>query len=73
MNQDKEIGTNNMQYIHVQAAATLTGISSSFLNKLRVEGGGPSYIKVGRRVLYDVADLEHWLTTKRRNNTSERP
>lgn len=46
-----------------------TGVST--LEKLRVQGGGPIYIKRGRRVLYDPADLDTWLVTMRRHSTSD--
>ena len=54
-----------------EAAAHL-GIGVSTLNKLRVYGGGPTYLKLGRRVLYDVADLDQWLDRSRRQSTSDR-
>lgn len=57
--------------LDVEAAATYTGISASTLNKLRVFGGGPVFLKLGRRVAYDVADLDSWLATKRRRSTSD--
>jgi predicted DNA-binding transcriptional regulator AlpA len=55
----------------VEAAATYTGLSASTLNKLRVFGGGPAYLKLGRRVAYSIADLDAWLASKRRHSTSE--
>ena len=55
----------------VSEAAQFTGLSKSTLDKLRVSGGGPIYLQLGRRVLYDVADLEAWLISKRRSSTSD--
>jgi predicted DNA-binding transcriptional regulator AlpA len=55
----------------VQDAATYIGLSVSTLNKLRVFGGGPTFLKLGRRVAYGVADLDAWLATKRRRSTSD--
>lgn len=55
----------------VDAAASYTGLSVSTLNKLRVFGGGPVFLKLGRRVAYDIADLDRWLETKRRRSTSD--
>lgn len=52
-------------------AAEYTGLSESTLNKLRVFGGGPTYIKAGRRVVYDRTDLDTWLVANKRTNTSE--
>jgi len=55
----------------VEEAARYLGLSVSTLNKLRVFGGGPVFLKLGRRVAYDVADLDLWLETKRRRSTSD--
>ncbi|WP_247892772.1 hypothetical protein [Azospirillum baldaniorum] len=37
----------------------------------RVKGGGPKFIKHGRIVIYDVADLDAWIGSERRGSTSE--
>lgn len=55
----------------VEEAATYTDLSASTLNKLRIYGGGPAYLKLGRRVAYDVRDLDAWLASKRRTSTSD--
>jgi predicted DNA-binding transcriptional regulator AlpA len=52
-------------------AADLSGLSKSTLDKMRVFGGGPPYLKIGRRVVYDPVDLDHWLASHRRKSTSE--
>jgi hypothetical protein len=57
--------------LDTRAAATYSGLARSTLEKLRVFGGGPSYIKIGRRVLYDVTDVERWLVDHRRRSTSD--
>ena len=54
-------------------AALYLGLSASFLNKLRCTGGGPGYVKLGRRVLYPKAELEAWIEARRRQSTSEAP
>ncbi len=63
----------NSEYrrLTVGAAASHIGLSVSTLNKLRVFGGGPVFLKLGRRVAYDMADLDAWLATKRRRSTSD--
>ena len=53
------------------AAAAYCGSSESTFAKLRLYGGGPVYVKLGRRVVYDPADLDHWLASHRRASTSE--
>jgi predicted DNA-binding transcriptional regulator AlpA len=55
----------------VRDAADYVGLSCSTLNKLRLYGGGPVFLKLGRRVAYDVADLDAWLASKRRSSTSD--
>ncbi len=57
--------------VTVDGAATLTGLSISTLNKLRLTGTGPTYLKLGRKVVYEVAAVEAWLASKRRHSTSE--
>jgi predicted DNA-binding transcriptional regulator AlpA len=52
-------------------AAEYCGSSVSTFEKLRVFGGGPSFVKLGARVVYDPADLDAWLAAHRRNSTSE--
>lgn len=57
--------------LNVSEAAAYTGISASTLNKLRVFGGGAVYTKIGRRVVYEIAALDSWLSTKQRHSTSD--
>jgi predicted DNA-binding transcriptional regulator AlpA len=52
-------------------AAQYCSSSASTFEKLRLNGGGPAYCKLGRRVTYLVSDLDDWLTANRRRSTSE--
>ena len=52
-------------------AAAYCGSTKSTVEKLRVYGGGPAFIKIGSRVVYDVADLDAWLSARRRLSTSD--
>jgi len=52
-------------------AAAFVGLGVSSLEKLRVTAGGPAFLKIGRRVVYDTLDLEQWLAKHRRSSTSE--
>ena len=54
----------------VADAASHVGLSISTLNKYRVLGGGPVYLKLGHRVAYDVRDLDAWMNARRRQSTS---
>ena len=38
---------------------------------LRVIGGGPHFVRLGRAVLYRLEDLETWIASNRRRTTSE--
>ena len=57
--------------LRVPEAAGFCGCSTSKLNKHRVTGDGPAFIKCGRLVMYDVRDLEAWLGRCKRQSTSE--
>jgi predicted DNA-binding transcriptional regulator AlpA len=53
-------------------AAELLGLSVRTLQRFRVEGRGPRYLKLGRkRVAYAEADLGTWLEHCRRQSTSD--
>lgn len=47
-------------------AATYLGLSTSWLNKSRMTGNGPVYLKLGGLVRYMTKDLDAWMATKRR-------
>ncbi len=57
--------------VDTRRAAELIGMSRRTLEKWRGEGAGPPFLKLGRRVLYSVADLEDWIRSRRRRSTSE--
>ncbi|PJL15579.1 hypothetical protein B9Y66_09925 [Stenotrophomonas maltophilia] len=43
------------------AAADWLGLSKSTLDKMRCEGRGPRYLRVGKRCFYRPADLDAYL------------
>jgi predicted DNA-binding transcriptional regulator AlpA len=57
--------------LNVTEAAEYIGLSASTLSKRRVFGGGPKYLKLGRRVVYDTRELDAWLDAHRRASTSD--
>jgi hypothetical protein len=59
--------------LRTDAAARYLGVSRSFLEKLRLSGGGPVYSKLGKTVVYDAADLDGWADARKRASTSDRP
>jgi predicted DNA-binding transcriptional regulator AlpA len=52
-------------------AAKMLGLATSTLAKLRLNGNGPIYCKLGRRVVYRRADLERWLESRTARDTSD--
>jgi predicted DNA-binding transcriptional regulator AlpA len=52
-------------------AAEYLGIGKSTLDKMRVTGTGPAFIKIGKRVVCDPADLDAWSEQHKRSNTSQ--
>jgi excisionase family DNA binding protein len=59
-----------MSRLSVKEAAAYIPCAKSTLDKLRVAGGGPVFIKLGKRVLYDTRDLDQWLEAQKRASTS---
>lgn len=52
-------------------AAKLLRLSERTLERLRVAGGGPKFVKAGRSVRYREADLEAWISARVVSNTSQ--
>lgn len=63
--------TTQRRMLRTDEAARYCGSSASTFEKLRLFGGGPRYVKLGRRVVYDQADLDAWLDANRRASTSD--
>jgi len=55
------------------AAARYLGMSKSTLEKLRVFGGGPKYLKLRHLVRYRPQDLDEWMNARLMSSTSEPP
>lgn len=52
-------------------AAVYVGSTKKTLEKYRVVGGGPRFMKLGRKVVYQVSDLDAWSDARRFGSTSE--
>jgi excisionase family DNA binding protein len=57
--------------LNTKEAADALGLSERTLERWRVTGGGPRYVKVGRAVRYLLADLIEWVEERRRQSTSD--
>ena len=65
----ESVSTTKLRAPH---AAKYLGLAPSTLAKMRLRGDGPRYYKAGARiVLYDVSDLEAWLSERSRKSTSD--
>ncbi|MEQ1945180.1 helix-turn-helix domain-containing protein [Mesorhizobium sp. VNQ89] len=52
----------NSPYLIVEQAANYLRVSKNYLDKLRVSGTGPPFVRLGRRkVLYRKSDLDKWV------------
>jgi predicted DNA-binding transcriptional regulator AlpA len=59
--------------LRTPAAADYLGYAESTLEKKRVSGNGPPFIRLGRVIVYDTRDLDTWLASRRQRSTSDRP
>ena len=66
-----EIQTSKTLVNEIEAALRL-GLSPTTLRRWRWAGTGPSYIKLGGAVRYDLAVLEAFIEASRRRSTSDR-
>jgi predicted DNA-binding transcriptional regulator AlpA len=67
----QRIAAHLSRKLSVREAAAYLGLSGSALNKTRLNGSGPPYLKLGRRVVYDLQDIEAWVAERKRRHTSQ--
>jgi hypothetical protein len=59
-------------FLQTPQAAERLGLMPGTLEKLRCRGGGPPYLRLApRRIVYDVAALDHWARGREFRSTSE--
>jgi excisionase family DNA binding protein len=59
-------------FLTTPEAAAYLRVSKSYFDKLRVYGGGPEFIRLGKRkILYRKSDLDLWADQRRFGSTSE--
>lgn len=60
--------------VDVKGAANYLGVSKSHLDKLRTQGGGPRFVRIGRKqVRYRVAALDEWLEGREMGRVDDKP
>ncbi|OWV82708.1 helix-turn-helix domain-containing protein [Rhizobium sp. R693] len=62
---------STLSFLETTEAAALCRLSKQYLEKLRCTGGGPIFVKLGRRVRYRPADIQAWSEANRRTSTSD--
>ena len=62
---------NPTDLLTTEEAARYLRLSPRTLERYRVTGEGPRFLKIGRRVLYRQSDLDEWLKNKSRRSTSD--
>lgn len=58
--------------IRTEEAAEVLGVKKSTLEAWRCRGGGPTFLKIGKCVRYRTSDLENFMESRLRKNTSEK-
>jgi hypothetical protein len=59
------------EYGDVNVTARILDVSASYLNKARVYGSGPPFVKFGKSVRYHIPSALAWAATRTRRSTSE--
>jgi excisionase family DNA binding protein len=59
------------RFLTTREAARRLNCSASHLNKSRVRGDGPPFIRIGTAVRYDPEDLDEYAASRRVRSTSE--
>lgn len=61
-----------IQILRTREAARFLGLSPSTLEKMRLTGDGPPFVRLGARALgYDVDVLKEWLGARQCDSTSD--
>lgn len=59
------------EYLTPGEAGRFVGVAMQTLARWRCDGSGPQFIRVGRKIMYAVADLTAWMNARRVSSTSE--
>jgi hypothetical protein len=62
---------NTNTFLTQSEAAEILRLSPRTLERMRLVGSGPRFVKAGRRVLYNVDLINEWIKTQTFQSTSE--
>ncbi len=68
--QTESASDHQRRLLEIDDVCDLLHVSRSLMAKWRMQGRGPRFIKVGRRILYDRDELAHWLQLQMRSSTT---
>jgi hypothetical protein len=63
--------TATSRYTNTRGAAEYLACSTSYLEKCRVAGGGPRFLKIGKAVRYKIEELDAFASAREHDSTSE--
>jgi len=63
--------TSPPKYQTTRDTAALLGVTERWLQKLRMSGDGPEFVKFGRAVRYDADAVRAWAASRARKSTSQ--
>ena len=66
-------GGDNVEFVSAKQAARILSVHPNTLCKLRMSGGGPPYVKVGRRVRYRISEISAWADEHTYVHTAQYP
>jgi excisionase family DNA binding protein len=58
--------------LRTEQAAKILDVTKSTLESWRCRGGGPPFVRYGRAIRYREEDIERFIESKVRQNTSEK-
>jgi predicted DNA-binding transcriptional regulator AlpA len=62
-----------MTLLSAREAAALLHLSERTLERFRVSGAGPKFVRLGRSIRYRLGDIEAFIASRTVGSTSERP
>lgn len=62
---------NPLGLVNQAELAAMLGKSEAWAERSRWDGSGPPFVKIGKSVMYRVADVQEWLAGRTRTSTSD--
>lgn len=63
--------TSPFRMLRQKAVAEMLGMTESWVEQIRLKGGGPAFCKFGKSVRYKIEDILEWIEMRRCTSTSE--